>query len=189
MKKEIEKKFLIKDANHFEQLIAEIINGGGKKLESKKIIQAYMSIDEKNLSCWRVRITEKSKNGVSDIKANWTFKIATGSAELRGEEEGDMPFDQANALISATNRVIQKTRHVFEYRGSILEIDEFEKSLSGLYLLEIEKQSVDDFLKLELPRCIEPTSDVTSLEMYRNDFLSRLAEQYAEKNSKKAFKI
>ncbi|MBN2166881.1 MAG: CYTH domain-containing protein [Marinilabiliaceae bacterium] len=146
---EIERKFLV--CGEFKHLAY-----------SKNIImQGYLSsVPSRTV---RVRISSNKAyltiKGLSDI---------TGMKRFEFEKEIDVS-DARELLNICEPGVIVKTRYFVNYKGVIVEVDEFENENKGLILAEIELKSVDE--QVELPDWIG--NEVTSDVRYYNSYLSK----------------
>ncbi len=113
---EIERKFLV---------ISEDYQQNSKSVYIK---QAYLSADE-NMAI-RVRI-EKNQATIN-IKSK-------KSERVNHEFEYIIPMDEAISLIKMSPYpIIEKTRHVVEYKGNAWEVDKFHADNDGLTVAEIE---------------------------------------------------
>ena len=134
---EIERKFLVISDNY--------------KVNAKSvdIRQAYLSVSN-NMA---IRIRLEGINASINIKVKKTDRI-------NHEYEYVIPIDEARSLFKMSPfSIIEKTRHLVEYKGKTWEIDEFHGENLGLIIAEIELDDEDDFF--ELPPWIgrEVTSD------------------------------
>ena len=147
MAKEIERKYLVKDASYRESAISK-----------RHIIQAYLNRDPK--ATVRVRI--------ADDKAYLTIKGKNEGA-VRDEWEYLIPTSDARAMIErcATGRIIYKTRYIVPFGGYTWEVDEFSGELAGLTVAEIELPAEDT--KFSLPSFIG--DEVTGDPRYYNSSL------------------
>ena len=147
MAKEIERKYLVKDASYRESAISK-----------RHIIQAYLNRDPK--ATVRVRI--------ADDKAYLTIKGKNEGA-VRDEWEYLIPTSDARAMIErcATGRIIDKTRYIVPFGGYTWEVDEFSGELAGLTVAEIELPAEDT--KFSLPSFIG--DEVTGDPRYYNSSL------------------
>tara|TARA_B100000029_G_scaffold468348_1_gene505262 strand:- start:517 stop:996 length:480 start_codon:yes stop_codon:yes gene_type:complete len=138
MKKEIEKKFLVK---HIP-----------KKLNGFLIKQGYLQRDIKRTIRIRTVLKEPSSVGYLTIKG-----ISNEGGTSRYEFETKIPFKDANDLLNLCDRpLIIKTRYHFRFKGFLWEIDEFHEENAGLLIAEIELSDVNqtfplpDFIKREV---------------------------------------
>lgn len=123
MAKEIERKFLVKNTSYRDMA------SGRRHIE-----QAYLSRDPR--ATVRVRII--------DGEARLTVKGLNDGA-IRDEWEYAVPVEDARDMTErcATGRVIVKTRYIVPFGGLTWEVDEFEGSLAGLTVAEVELPSAD----------------------------------------------
>lgn len=128
MAKEIERKFLVKNTSY-----RELSTG------SVEIMQAYLSREPR--ATVRVRIIGS--------EARLTVKGLTEGA-VRDEWEYPISIKDAREMIMrcATGRVIRKTRFFVPFDDLIWEVDEFEDSLTGLVVAEVELPEADKALNL-----------------------------------------
>lgn len=144
---EIERKFLVVSDNY--------------KIDTKSIDikQAYLSIDN-NMA---VRIRLEDINASINIKSKKTDRI-------NHEFEYIIPIDEARSLFAMSPfSIIEKKRHLVEYKGKTWEIDEFQGKNLGLIVAEIELDHEDEFF--ELPPWIG--KEVTSDYRYLNSNLAK----------------
>ena len=138
---EIERKFLVVSDDY--------------KINSKSvdIKQAYLSVGQ-NMAI-RVRI--------EGILASLNIK-SKKSERVNHEFEYVIPMDEARSLIKMSPyTIIEKTRHMVEYKGKIWEVDKFHADNDGLTVAEIELDAEDE--GFDLPPWIgeEVTSDLRYL--------------------------
>lgn len=147
MAKEIERKFLVKNTSY-------------RELSSKSIsiTQAYLSRDPR--ATVRVRIIGP--------EARITVKGITEGA-VRDEWEYAIPVEDAREMIAscASGRVIRKTRFIVPFDGMIWEVDEFEDTLAGLVVAEVELPAAD--VAITLPPFVG--EEVTGDARYYNSSL------------------
>lgn len=131
MAKEIERKFLVKNA--------DFKNWAFKSIE---IQQGYVSTEPERTV--RVRL--------KDDKAFLTLKSKNIGIE-RDEWEYQIPVSDAKEILErmCTKRIL-KTRYLVDYEGLTWEIDEFHGKLDGLVVAEVELQSPD--IQISLPQFI-----------------------------------
>ncbi len=144
---EIERKFLL--------------NGDFRKYikHSVSIIQGYLSrVAERTV---RVRICNK--------KAYLTIKGKANKSGLsRYEFETEIPYNEALEILELCEKgIIEKTRHIIEYKGHTFEVDEFSGANKGLVIAEIELSSENE--TFEKPVWIG--EDVTHDIRYSNSYL------------------
>ncbi len=113
---EIERKFLVGSNDY--KLSAKAVD----------IKQAYLSVDE-NMAI-RVRL--------EGIQASINIK-SKKSERVNHEFEYVIPLDEAQSLIRMSlYPIIEKTRHMVEYKGKAWEVDEFHGYNAELTVAEIE---------------------------------------------------
>lgn len=118
MAKEIERKFLIANAEWRDHVEAEI-----------SIRQFYLAAGPRRSV--RIRISNGSQ-------AMLTLKFS-GDGPGRDEFEYPVPLAEAEEMQAfALGRVIQKSRHHVRFGGYLYEIDVFAGSLAGLVIAELE---------------------------------------------------
>lgn len=123
MAKEIERKFLVRDARWKDNAAA-----------GTRLVQAYVAVmDDRNV---RVRLYE-------DGRAKLTMK-AGRSGMTRDEVEFAVPANEARELLELSiGNVIEKVRYEIPFEGFLWEIDVYEGNLAGLVVAEVELQSED----------------------------------------------
>ncbi len=121
MAKEIERKFLVRNASWKESAT------GGTKL-----VQAYVAtMEDRNV---RVRLYE-------DGRAKLTVK-AGRNGMTRDEVEFAVPLHEAKELLElAIGNVIEKIRYEVPFKGFIWEVDVYQGALAGLVVAEVELRS------------------------------------------------
>lgn len=148
MNKEIEKKFLLRN----------LPNGITKPT---KIRQGYLSVGNPE-----ARVRAKG--------AKFFLTRKGGAGFVRQEEEYEISKEIFEILWSLTESArIEKTRYeIVGEDGLIWEIDEFQTSLTGLLLAEVELP--DESVIPEIPPAIAAAieSDVTDDEAYKNKNLA-----------------
>ena len=149
--KEIERKYLLKDSILF------LIDDYG--LKKHKISQFYTTI--------------KPDKGVRyrqmDDRYFKTVKYGTGAS--RDEEEGEISEKKFHKKFKDhIKESIRKNRYLFHFEGKEYSIDVFKKAFKGLYILEIEFQSMEDFERFELPPTLKThvIKDVSFDESFKN---------------------
>ena len=149
MKKEIERKFLVK--GDFRSLA----------IKSYRIVQAYLSsVPERSV---RVRI-------MGD-KAFITVKgVSSESVLSRFEWEKEIEINEAEHLLDICEPgIIEKTRFIVpEKNGLFFEVDQFYGENTGLVIAEIELP--DEHFVIEFPAWLG--KEVTGDERFYNVFLS-----------------
>jgi CYTH domain-containing protein len=150
---EIERKFLI---------TGDAWRGRGT---STVFRQGYLSTVKERT----VRVRVAGDQGSITIKG-----ITIGAT--RTEFEYPIPFTDADAMLDelCEQPIIEKTRHVVEFDGTIWEIDEFAGVNEGLIVAEVELDSADQ--EFTLPRWIG--DEVTDDPRYFNANL--IAHPYSE---------
>ena len=153
MATEIERKFLI---------TGDAWRGRGT---SSVFRQGYLSTVKERT----VRVRVAGDQGSITIKG-----ITIGAT--RTEFEYPIPFTDAGAMLDelCEQPIIEKTRHVVEFHGTIWEIDEFAGVNEGLIVAEVELDSADQ--EFTLPRWIG--DEVTDDPRYFNANL--IAHPYSE---------
>ncbi len=142
---EIERKFLVKGE-------------GWRDAPATDICQGYLNRDEERTV--RVRI--------AGDRAYLTVKGLTKGA-VRPEFEYEIPLADARELLKlCAPLLIEKRRHVVEYRGSRWEVDEFFGAHAGLVLAEIELSDPDQ----DIARSDWLGEEVTDDPRYFNSSLS-----------------
>lgn len=118
MAKEIERKFLVRDASW--------LAGIEKKIA---IVQFYLAISaERSI---RLRISDGRK-------AKLTLKFGSDLAE-RDEFEYAVPLAEASEMKAfALGAIIAKTRHHVRHRNYLYEVDIYSGDLAGLVVAELE---------------------------------------------------
>jgi adenylate cyclase len=129
MKKEIEKKFLVK--------------GDFKSTANYKtrIFQGYFSAEPSS----SVRVRVLGKSGFITIKGE-----SDPSGLTRNEWEYKIPVTDARELLGVCpGGFIQKTRYYVEFKSHTFEVDEFSGENEGLVVAELELKSEDE--RFEVP--------------------------------------
>jgi len=151
VKKEIERWFLPKNG----------FSPHGMGLKTTKIVQGYLAMSKNSI----VRVRTVEEFGYLTIKTN---RAPTEDVVENDEFEYMVPLRDAKAMLASCVSTLEKTRHYYEYRGNLWEIDVFEKLNSGLIKIEIEipnrahEFEVPDFVGVE----------VTGIDAYSNYMLS-----------------
>jgi adenylate cyclase len=122
---EIERKFLVNNTSW------------GQPLKSLSIIQGYFPTSGFSL---RVRVQED--------KAFITLK-KTKSKISRHEFEYEIPERDAREMIGifCSGHIVEKTRHIVEYKGFNWEVDVFHGDNEGLIVAELELESEDEIFE------------------------------------------
>ncbi len=149
MPKEIERKFLLKNANWRSQFT------------SRKIIkQGYLSTQQERT----VRVRILGDKGFLTIKGK-----TVGMTRL--EFEYEIPVDEANELLQLCEKpLIEKERFIVVADDLNWEIDIFEGDNAGLKLAEVELE--DENQKVEIPDWVG--EEVTFQPRYFNSSLVKL---------------
>ncbi len=144
---EIERKFLVNDMTW------------KPSRKSLDVIQGYFPTNGFSL---RVR--------VQDDRAFLTLKKSKSQIS-RHEFEYEIPADDARELIGlfCGSEVIEKTRHLVEYKGFTWEVDEFHGRNAGLVVAELELENEDQ--PFEKPSWIG--AEVSQDSRYLNANLAR----------------
>jgi adenylate cyclase len=149
MKPEIERKFLL--------TTEEALALKAEATHSKELRQGYLA--EGAHVILRVRI--------SDHNAYLTIKEkAKGSSRL--EFETPIELSDAEKLLDRCPNQIKKTRHLIK-RDYLIELDEFHAANEGLWLAEIEFDSIEGFNSF-VPSA-ELGKEVTDDYRYYNSYL------------------
>ena len=149
MKPEIERKFLLTS----EQALALKAEATHKK----ELKQGYLAEGEHVIL--RVRI--------SDQNAYLTIKEKVkGSSRL--EFETPVELSDAEKLLDLCSNQIKKTRHLIK-RDYLIELDEFHAANEGLWLAEIEFDSIEESNSFISP--VELGKEVTDDYRYYNSYL------------------
>ena len=144
---EIERKFLVVSDDY------------QKNVKSVNIKQAYLSVKE-NMAI-RVRI--------EGIQASINIK-SKKSERVNHEFEYIIPLDEAQSLIKMSPYpLIDKTRHVVEYKGKVWEVDKFHADNEGLTVAEIELD--DENEEFDIPSWLG--EEVTADNRYLNSNLAQ----------------
>jgi len=149
--KEIEKKYLLKDS------ILSLIHKLG--LKKYKISQFYTTITADK----GVRYRQMDDRYFKTIK--------DGTGVSRDEEEVEISERKfQKKLKDRIKEPIRKNRYIFHFKGKEYSIDVFKKAFKGLYILEIEFPTMEDFEQFELPSILEShvIKDVSFNESFKN---------------------
>jgi CYTH domain-containing protein len=128
MAKEVERKFLLKDAS-WRAAVEDSIS----------MVQFYLAISSERSI--RVRILDGKS-------AKLTLKFGSDLSE-RDEFEYPLPLAEAREMLAfAVGMVIRKTRHHIRHNGYLYEVDVFNGELDGLVMAELETADTvgDDLL-------------------------------------------
>jgi adenylate cyclase len=149
MKSEIERKFLLTTE---QALVLK-----AEAAEKKELKQGYLAEGEQVIL--RVRISDQS--------AYLTIKEKVkGNSRL--ELETSIEFSDAEKLLDLCSNQITKTRHLIK-RDYLIELDEFHAANSGLWLAEIEFDSIESSNSF-IPSA-ELGKEVTDDYRYYNSYL------------------
>lgn len=143
---EIERKYLIANESFRDEIS-----------RSMRIAQGYL--------CSR-RVTARVR--ICDEKGILTFKGKSRDGGLsRFEWESEIPHKVAEQLLQRCSGVIDKVRHIVEFKGHTFEIDEFKGENEGLIIAEVELSHADE--AVALPSWIG--DEVTGERCFYNSFL------------------
>ena len=157
MKKEIERKFLIK--GDFMPYVTS----------STRIEQGYVAKSNE----LTLRIRTRDEKGYLTIKGRTNEKGMS-----RSEWEYEISVDQARELLSFSNGTISKTRYLVPVGDHTFEVDEFYGENEGLVIAEVELESEDE----EYPRPEWLGEEVTGDRRYYNSqLLKHPYSQWQEK--------
>ena len=151
MKKEIERKYLIKEIP--------------KGLVGTTLRQGYLQSEKARAV--RIRTVEKRglKRGFLTIKG-----LGNSSGMSRYEFETEIPLADADFLLNLCDQpIIEKTRYIYEHESLIWEIDDFHGVNDGLIIAEVELKSEDQDVKK--PDFVE--KEVTGQKKYYNLMLTK----------------
>ena len=147
MKKEIERKYLIKEIP--------------KGLVGTTLRQGYLQSEKERA----VRIRTVEKRGFLTIKG-----LGNSSGMSRYEFETEIPLADADFLLNLCDQpIIEKTRYIYEHESLIWEIDDFHGVNDGLIIAEVELKSEDQDVKK--PDFVE--KEVTGQKKYYNLMLTK----------------
>ena len=123
MKKEIERKFLIK--GDFMPYVSS----------ATRIEQGYVAKSDELTLCIRTR----------DDKGFLTIKGRSNALGMsRSEWEYEIPVEEARELLKYSRGTISKTRYIVPVGEHIFEIDRFYGANEGLVIAEVELTSEDE---------------------------------------------
>lgn len=146
MKKEIERKFLIK--GDFMPYVAS----------STRIEQGYVARSES----LTLRIRTRDEQGFLTIKGR-----SNEAGMSRSEWEWEIPVEEARELLSFSKGTISKTRYLVPVGEHTFEVDRFYGENEGLIIAEVELGSEDE----EYPRPEWLGEEVTGDRRYYNSQL------------------
>ena len=148
MQREIERKFLIKEAP-----------GNLEDYTSYEIDQGYLIITDDS----ELRIRRKGSDYFQTIK--------TGEGLSRGEKEIKITAEQFKALWPLTEgRRVEKVRYEIDYKSLLIELDIYAGKLDKLITAEVEFKSDSESNKFTPPEWFGP--EVTSDSRYKNKNLA-----------------
>ena len=143
---EIERKFLVVSDEY--KLISRAV----------AIKQAYLSVD-KTIA---IRVRIEGIQAMINIKSK-------KSERVNHEFEYVIPMDEARSLLKMSSYLlIEKTRHMVDYKGKTWEVDKFHAENDGLTMAEIELETEDE--EFDLPPWIG--KEVTADHRYLNSNLA-----------------
>lgn len=146
MKKEIERKFLIK--GDFMPYVAS----------STYIEQGYVAKSD-DLT---LRIRTRDEHGYITIKGR-----SNAAGMSRSEWEYEIPVEEARELLSFSKGTIKKHRYLVPVDGHVFEVDRFYGQNEGLIMAEVELQAEDE----QYPRPGWLGEEVTGDRRYYNSQL------------------
>lgn len=145
---EIERKYIVRD-DTFRRDVERTLH----------LAQGYL--------CSR-RVTARVRT--SDNEAFLTFKGKSHDGGLsRFEWERKIPVGVAVRLLKRCRGVVEKYRHIVEYRGYTFEVDEFLGDNQGLIVAEVELSHREE----QPPLPAWCGDEVTSEPCFRNSFLAK----------------
>lgn len=130
------------------------------------------------------RVRRKVNLSTGEVIYTYTVKrniLGREDIKVREETEEEISYTQYKNYIDMARDLncatIDKERTVFEYKGNIIEIDEYSND-NNFTVFEIELQSENqDF---NIPKEISLIKNITGCKSYSNYFLAR---RFATKNS------
>lgn len=146
MKKEIERKFLVK--GDFMPFVTS----------STRIEQGYVAKSEQ----LTLRIRTRDEQGYLTIKGRTNEKGMS-----RSEWEYEIPVEEARELLKFSRGTISKTRYLVPVGDHTFEVDEFYGENEGLVVAEVELQDENE----EYPRPDWLGEEVTGDRRYYNSQL------------------
>lgn len=153
MKKEIERKFLVK--GDFMPFVTS----------STRIEQGYVAKSEQ----LTLRIRTRNEQGYLTIKGRTNEKGMS-----RSEWEYEIPVEEARELLKFSRGTISKTRYLVPVGDHTFEVDEFYGENEGLVVAEVELEDENE----EYPRPDWLGEEVTGDRRYYNSQL--LKHPYAQ---------
>lgn len=143
---EIERKYLIADESWRKEVY-----------RSMRIAQGYLCSH---------RVTARVR--ICDDCGILTFKGKSRDGGLsRFEWERKIPIRVAEHLLERCLGVVDKVRHIIEYKGHTFEVDEFKGDNEGLIIVEVELSSQNE--EVQLPAWCG--DEVTGERCFYNSFL------------------
>lgn len=148
MSVEIERKFLIKN-NRWKKQVRE----------AQHITQGYIKSEDATV---RIRCYKNDHTAEITVKGK-----RDGISRL--EFEYSIPYSDAREMQDqlCQTRLVEKTRHLIDYKGMLWELDEFHGDNEGLIIAEVEL--IDEQQKIKLPDWVG--KDVSYESKYRNSRL------------------
>ena len=125
------------------------------KLQGEKIVQGYLAVTPEGVE---VRLRRKGDKYFMTIKA--------GTGLQRGENEIELSRKQFKSLWPAGGRRLEKVRYTFKWRGKTIELDIYQKELTGLKVVEVEFKSQEQAEAFRPPKWFG--KEVTGDEDYKN---------------------
>jgi len=145
---EIERKYLVepdwKDRLAVEKIVAEY-----------RLAQGYLSTDPARTV--RVRLNSSTNTAYLTIKGQ---RVGISCPEF----EYQIPYEEAEQLLSMCQYKVVKTRHVVQIYALMWEVDVFHGDLDGLIMAEIELESEDT----RVPTPMWVGKDVSTDKNYTN---------------------
>lgn len=159
MSVEIERKYLIKNDNWKKHV-----------REDQHITQGYIKSEDATV---RIRCYKDDHSAVITVKGK-----RDGISRL--EFEYDIPYADAREMQTelCQERLVEKTRHLIDYKGMLWELDEFHGDNDGLFVAEIEL--IDEQQVFDIPDWAG--EDVSYDSRYRNSRLCTNPYKYWETN-------
>jgi adenylate cyclase len=148
-------------------------------VDRKKIYQTYLKEERYIVSRIRCEILYKFGEELATTSFTYTRKNAVFPGMCEEDEIVLTPerYGAKAKVIDPTRNRIEKIRYMLPFYGRMFELDVFEGKLSGLSILEIELDSLDE--KVYLPPYIKILKEITTDRWYSNYNLSTL-KKYSE---------
>ncbi|MCX8058409.1 MAG: hypothetical protein N3A58_03215 [Spirochaetes bacterium] len=193
MKKEIEKKFLIKE-NLFYKNIIDLSNNIFIKIPIIKnivifIIKYFSLFNNKSFIIFKnyifqyyllnevdkvLRFRNEKKINLLTLKINSELStISIKSIEFDQKLNKKFSKELIDFIKKNYNNYIEKTRYIIIYKRNTLEVDFFDGNNKGLIICEIENKN---FNKIMLPPWID--KDITGDIKYFNSYLQKKPYKY-----------